>query len=62
MTDGNIVKFDYENNSLDLPVAKENIKNSTNNIEWILNTGNFIVNKDTYLRSQADAVEEAEEF
>lgn len=57
MTDGNIVKFDYENNSLDLPVAKENIKNSTNNIEWILNTGNFIVNKDTYLRSQADAVE-----
>lgn len=57
MTNGNIVKFDYANNFIDLSIAKKNIREGTNYIDWLLNTGNFIVNKNSYIDSQQSAVQ-----
>ena len=54
VTDGNIVTYDYEDAIIDLSVAKKYIQNGKHHFDWFLNNGNFVVNKETYLKSHED--------
>lgn len=51
-TDGNLVKFNYDDKVIDLNIAKKYINNNVRNFDWFLNNGNFIINKQSYLNSQ----------
>jgi hypothetical protein len=57
VTDGNIIVFDYEDKVLNLRIIKEYIEKKIHHIDWVLNTGNFICNKNAYLNSQKPAVD-----
>lgn len=43
------MEYDFEDDIFDLDKASQYLKKGISKIEWMLNTGNFIVNKDTYL-------------
>ena len=49
--DGKTVVYDFPERTIDLELAKEYLANDTGQIQWFLNTGNFLVNKKTYLET-----------
>lgn len=52
VTDGNIITYDYADKVFGLNEVKEYILNSAKHFDWFLNSGNFLVNKQTYINSQ----------
>lgn len=52
LTNGKLIEFNYTKKLIDLNSTKKYIKNNAPNINWFLNNGNFLVNKNNYLSSQ----------
>lgn len=52
MSDGNIVQYNYEDKIFDLKVTQKYIETSMHKLSWFLNNGNFIVNREQYLKTQ----------
>lgn len=46
-----IINYDFlEKNEIDLNIASSFLKKNNKKIEWLLNTGNFIVNRNEYIK------------
>lgn len=52
MSDGNKIEYNYEDKIFNLDTIKKYIESSMHNLSWFLNSGNFIVNRKEYLRTQ----------
>lgn len=49
--DGKKIRYDFPEKRIDLSLAKQYLSDEIENIDWFLNTGNFLVNKNTYLET-----------
>jgi glycosyltransferase involved in cell wall biosynthesis len=47
--DDSVVDFSFIKKKIDISIAKEYLVNKNNTFHWLLNTGNFLVNKNNYI-------------
>ena len=49
--DGKKIRYDFPEKKINIDLAKQYLNDQVENIDWFLNTGNFLVNKKTYLET-----------
>lgn len=49
--DGKTIVYDFPERTIDLEIAKKYLADDTGQIQWFLNTGNFFINKNSYLET-----------
>jgi glycosyltransferase involved in cell wall biosynthesis len=58
MTNGEVMHYNYKDAIFDIDLIKKYIVDGEWYLDWFLNSGNFIVNKKSYLKSQKKFFEE----